>query len=476
MRKIMGLNENLNEFVDSVQIIDNSFERMEQIIKGLSTNVSARNDSWQENPAKAKEFVDAFNKLVNDFVNSDQKYNGSMPTEPEEKKKYVINQIDQRIYGFMFNRGSGSFVRAYGNPYKTQVVQVLERLTKELGLTYSNEKLNSFLNRTKHVENESTNGEMGYNPDPIGENIFNTPQMGGVTNSKGTAGYIDNTSKMDKEYADSLKSKDDKTIEQVVHDIFKNDVITDKSEVEDIITHMRRDWLSKKGTDENMDVYGFIKTYMDSYIQGAHDHVSMSDEKWGWGEKETDNSIYGQYANSIVDQAIEDVKGDDQMGGLDESTEQPWEEVNIKNGDLFYEPQTRVTYKILEVKPNSNKVILEILRDRSEKETHGENINIFKKTIYDKKIFKVTQVITPENSGLDYSKWEQFKDNVDEIQLNVGDVFTMRGYSSKRTIKKIDGNKVFIEDEDMPGRLFQWTVDGTKDEIKTGKLIKQKGL
>ena len=158
----------------------------------------------------------------------------------------------------------------------------------------------------------------------LDENIFNTPQMGGVTNSKGTAGYIDNTSKMDKEYADSLKSKDDKIIEQVVHDIFKNDVITDKSEVEDIITHMRRDWLSKKGTDENMDVYGFIKSYMDSYIQGAHDHVSMSDERWGWSEKETDNSIYGQYANSIVDQAIEDVKGDEMY----EST----------NGEMGYNP------------------------------------------------------------------------------------------------------------------------------------------
>jgi hypothetical protein len=147
IRQMMGLNENLNEFVDSVKIIDDGFGRMEPIIKGLSINNSARNDSWQENPTKAKEFVEAFNKLVTDFVESDQKYTGSIPTEPEEKKKYVISQIDQRIYGFMFNRGSGSFVRAYSDPYKTQVVRVLEKLTKELGLTYSNGKLNSFLNR-----------------------------------------------------------------------------------------------------------------------------------------------------------------------------------------------------------------------------------------------------------------------------------------------------------------------------------------
>jgi hypothetical protein len=37
------------------------------------------------------------------------------------------------------------------------------------------------------------------------ENIHNTAQMGGVTQSKGTAGYIDNTSKQDKEYADSVR-------------------------------------------------------------------------------------------------------------------------------------------------------------------------------------------------------------------------------------------------------------------------------
>ena len=137
--------ENLNEYVDSVKIIDDGFGRMESIIKGLAVSTSARNDVWQESPTKAREFVDAFNKLVNDFVESDQQYDAPMPTEPEEKKKYVINQIDQRIHGFIYNRGSGSFVRAYSDPYKTQVIRALEKLTKELGLTYSNERLNKSL-------------------------------------------------------------------------------------------------------------------------------------------------------------------------------------------------------------------------------------------------------------------------------------------------------------------------------------------
>ena len=146
--------ENLNEFVDSVKIIDDGFRAMEPIIKGLSVSANARNDVWRENPEKAREFVEAFNKLVTNFVESTQQYDDNgygrkIPTEPEEKKKYVINQIDQQLYGFIFNRGSGSFVRAYMDPYKTQVVTALEKLTKELGLTYSNGRLKNFLNRPK---------------------------------------------------------------------------------------------------------------------------------------------------------------------------------------------------------------------------------------------------------------------------------------------------------------------------------------
>jgi hypothetical protein len=75
-----------------------------------------------------------------------------------------------------------------------------------------------------------------------------------------------------------------------------------------------------------------------------------------------------------------------------------------------------------------------------------------------------------------YSDSDEFPNEELEEELSmagrfkVGDVFTMRGYSSKRTIKKIEGNKIFIEDEDMPGRLFQWDADGIDAELKTGKL------
>lgn len=48
----------------------------------------------------------------------------------------------------------------------------------------------------------------------LNENIFNTPQMGGITNSKGVAGYNPDTSKQDAEYAASVrKNNPDDTAE-----------------------------------------------------------------------------------------------------------------------------------------------------------------------------------------------------------------------------------------------------------------------
>ena len=179
---------------------------------------------------------------------------------------------------------------------KEEAADLAVKLAKDKGITDS-EHITHIIDLASSMVKENS----------LEENIFNTPYMGGITNSKGTAGYIDNTSKMDKEYADSLKSEDDKIIEKVVEDIFKNDVITGKSGAENVIKDMQKDWLHKKG-DGATDIYDFIKAYMYDYIQGANDHVSMSDEKWGWNEKETEDSIYGPHAKNIVDQAIENAK------------------------------------------------------------------------------------------------------------------------------------------------------------------------
>lgn len=56
--------------------------------------------------------------------------------------------------------------------------------------------------------------------------------------------------------------------------------------------------------------------------------------------------------------------------------------------------------------------------------------------------------------------------------LKVGDKLKKINTSAPGTvtIKKIEGDKVFIEDEDIKGREFQWSAKGIEDEIKAGKL------
>lgn len=94
---------------------------------------------------------------------------------------------------------------------------------------------------------------------------------------------------------------------------------------------------------------------------------------------------------------------------INEVNEQPWEGIKLNNNDLYYSPQKRATYELLKVNPDGNKVSLKIHSLANDMQV-DENINIFKKDIYNNKLFKVTEIITPENSGLNYSKWEQFKD------------------------------------------------------------------
>lgn len=57
------------------------------------------------------------------------------------------------------------------------------------------------------ISREVEYGVGGENAEEIKENIFNTPQMGSVTQSNGVSGYINNTSKMDKEYSDSIRKR-----------------------------------------------------------------------------------------------------------------------------------------------------------------------------------------------------------------------------------------------------------------------------
>ena len=104
---------------------------------------------------------------------------------------------------------------------------------------------------------------------------------------------------------DNQINNDDSIIEAVVNEIFENDKITSSNDVTFIIKDIKKEWPEKNGSG---DVYDFIKQYMESYIQGAIDHINSQDGKWQWNERDTDNSIYGQYAETIVNTSIENVK------------------------------------------------------------------------------------------------------------------------------------------------------------------------
>jgi hypothetical protein len=153
---------------------------------------------------------------------------------------------------------------------------------------------------------------------------------------------------------------------------------------------------------------------------------------------------------------------------MDETYEEPWADLTINSNDLFYDPQYRATYEIYKLDPNSNDTNLKVYSD-TDTSFIKTNTNILKKKIRDGKLVKVKEIITSANSGLDYSKWDKFKDtNPSEYNQKPEDQFMEKypagsqfkdsKYGAVKTIKKYEGDKVFIEDENMAGRMFQWPI------------------
>jgi hypothetical protein len=104
----------------------------------------------------------------------------------------------------------------------------------------------------------------------LSENIFNTPQMGGVTTSKGTAGYIDNTSKQDKEYADSVRGKNNK--KDNPDDMSQSDASGDDYEkINREITNESKVKSYKQNGDKSYDV---------EYEDGTKKNIMVSDDEW----------------------------------------------------------------------------------------------------------------------------------------------------------------------------------------------------
>jgi hypothetical protein len=148
----------------------------------------------------------------------------------------------------------------------------------------------------------------------IYENIHNTPQMGGVTKSKGTAGYIDNTSKMDKEYSDSInKPKDDIDISQA--DISGDNYEKINREIEYGFNIGNLDenefYDSEEAKNDNIEYKGY-KIYLDDnnyYNLPNHKYAFRNTNDWdeslGWGPSVEDCM---QQIDDIVDDRLDENK------------------------------------------------------------------------------------------------------------------------------------------------------------------------
>ncbi|MDA3779921.1 MAG: hypothetical protein PF487_06840 [Bacteroidales bacterium] len=81
-------------------------------------------------------------------------------------------------------------------------------------------------------EDNEPDPDEGRDDDDMSENIHNTPQMGGITNSKGIAGYNPDTSKMDKDYANSVNNSN---LNSVKHNIGNSIFNTIENQIDDEI-------------------------------------------------------------------------------------------------------------------------------------------------------------------------------------------------------------------------------------------------
>lgn len=88
--------------------------------------------------------------------------------------------------------------------------------------------------------------DSGHRPYAIEENIHNTAQMGGVTSSKGTAGYVNNTSKMDKDYSDSIRKP--KVIPQEKSEV--KEIAAPKKDLSEKTIQILTNWVQSVGTKE----------------------------------------------------------------------------------------------------------------------------------------------------------------------------------------------------------------------------------
>lgn len=132
----------LNEDINTDMDINNRLEAVKADIKKMSVPADARSETFQANTSMAGKVQKDIEAIMNEFMNSPKTSEWDFfkdhKANPEELKKakheYVFNEIDNRLSNFFFNSGSGSFVRAFGNPYKIQVVTEMKKVADALKL------------------------------------------------------------------------------------------------------------------------------------------------------------------------------------------------------------------------------------------------------------------------------------------------------------------------------------------------------
>jgi len=144
-------------------------------------------------------------------------------------------------------------------------------------------------------------------------------------------------------------------------------------------------------------------------------------------------------------------------------------------GDTFEIDDTDTT-PMLVVKSSDGKKLASVIYDKESDEFSEGETNF--KYIY-KPMSATANLLLKDlkNGNIDKLKKDAEEYKLSEINnssladiLQVGDKIQKLNNKGLVTITKIDGDKVFVEDEKIPGRQFQWTAKGIEDEIKNGQL------
>lgn len=134
---IVTLNEEMASSNDLAFKIDDVMKK----VKKMSLTNDGGN-SFYKNEAMTSEVQKDIQALMEEFIKSEKtsawpvfQQQASDPKALEDAKRQMVhNEVDNRISNFFFNSGSGSFVRAFGNPYKIQVVQEMKKVADALKL------------------------------------------------------------------------------------------------------------------------------------------------------------------------------------------------------------------------------------------------------------------------------------------------------------------------------------------------------